>query len=834
MADDSLSLLFRIRGDSSGARAETKALERQIATLKDRIKEVRTESGVPFKTERLAALQTQLRALTTQHKELKAAAAVSAKAHEDFSGALSTLSPRLGGLAASLGGAVGPLTAVAAGLVAIGGAAVAIFEATKSVAEFQGKLFDLSQQTGVNVETLSALEILAKTTGGSIDSITASLGIFQKNLEDAQDPTSKEAKLLKELGVETKNTEHAFRQTLTALAAMPTGFQQTSRALELFGRGGKSILAILKEMDGDLDGAIQKFREMGILIDTDTAKAADQFNDQLAMVQFQLRGVVALVGREAMPTILSAVQQVSKALVDNRQIISQWATSIGDAGRGALILGGYLARLGGIITGLSNIPIPMIIRILGSISGATGILTGLAGIGAANRGPQVGGTATLGAGLTPGVGRVPSISGGGGGGGGGADRISEGQRLLNQLTDEYNRLQEKANELSKVKIVALEILDSKYKNLSPTLRDQIFQQAALIDQAKQQADSDKRKAEATEKIRALLNSQTEAIRNARIGEEQWTDQIVKLEVELKKLGLTMDANTRKLLMDNAATQQALALTRERIALEQTRIDRMERDRLATPERKQEQLEREQGIERSTGEETRSRTMQAVDEDRSAIDQLYGAINDNLSGETQTAALAGLDALTSAFQGLGQAVGAVVEAWVLYGSAGTSVRKVTAQILAGVAQQAAVKAVFELAEGFAALAMAFFGVPNAGPSASAHFTAAAIYGSIAAVAAVAGRAVAGDAFKQQASGGTGSGGNSRTGGGSSSSDRPGKPEARDVNRNAIAQPIHVTVQLHGDIATDALQTRVVNSMVQALDLNDDRLTVKIQDAAKRGR
>jgi hypothetical protein len=131
----------------------------------------------------------------------------------------------------------------------------------------------------------------------------------------------------------------------------------------------------------------------------------------------------------------------------------------------------------------------------------------------------------------------------------------------------------------------------------------------------------------------------------------------------------------------------------------------------------------------------------------ALDQL----REQFVGEQNTAAIAGIDALAGAFDGLGQAVGAAVEAYVLYGSAGASVRQVTAQILAGIAQQAAIKAIFELAEGFAALAMSFFGVPNAGPSATAHFIAAGMYGAIAGTAAIAGRAVAGDSFKKDRAG-----------------------------------------------------------------------------------
>lgn len=209
----------------------------------------------------------------------------------------------------------------------------------------------------------------------------------------------------------------------------------------------------------------------------------------------------------------------------------------------------------------------------------------------------------------------------------------------------------------------------------------------------------------------------------------------------------------------------------------------------------------------------------VDRTRSAIDQLFESINKTLTGNTQTAALAGLEAMTDAFEGLGNAVGRVVESFILYGSAGTSVRKVTAEIIAGVARQAAVKAVFELAEGFAALAMAFFGIPNAGPSASAHFAAAAIYASIAGVAAVAGRGVAGNAFQQTTGTSTGSG----SGGSRSSTTSTGQPKTVELDRatqNQQAIVLNVNVrQEPGAIVQVALDDHRNNGPIRQMILSE---------------
>ncbi len=103
-----------------------------------------------------------------------------------------------------------------------------------------------------------------------------------------------------------------------------------------------------------------------------------------------------------------------------------------------------------------------------------------------------------------------------------------------------------------------------------------------------------------------------------------------------------------------------------------------------------------------------------------------------------------DIAGGALSGLAQGIGSMVKNLVLLGNAGgQSFRKLTAELLASVAQQAAVIAVMELAYGFAALTpwgAAIYGSPTL------HFKAAALMGSVAAIAGAAGRIAAGNSFQ----------------------------------------------------------------------------------------
>lgn len=307
---------------------ESKVSEKAISAVANSIASIAKESGKSI---------PQIGQFLTRFVQIEGQAKRDAAAVEFFGASLAsrlipqleTAGTELGVLAsesaaagASIATVAGPVAAVAIALAAQVAAVVtlthAIFDLTKASAEYQGKLFDLSQQTGVSVETLSALEVVARTTGSSIEQLTQSLGIFQRKLEEAvEDPTSKAAKRFRELKVEAADTESALRQTVAALARMPAGFQQTAAALEVFGRGGKAFLAIAKEANGDIDEITRRLGRLG-LVTTEQARLADEFNDQLVLLQVSLRGL----GTQAIPVVLDVLRDLSRTLNDNRIVFN--------------------------------------------------------------------------------------------------------------------------------------------------------------------------------------------------------------------------------------------------------------------------------------------------------------------------------------------------------------------------------------------------------------------------------------------------------------------------------------------------------------------------------
>lgn len=765
-----------------------------------------------------ATAQKLIPQLKNASGEMTALAAGSGEAATGLAGVLAAMGPV--GIAAA--GIAVELAAVAIGIgvvVKVGESfADWLFETTKAAAEWRGALFDSSQQLGISTTTLSAFEILAKTTGSDLGQVSASLGIFQRNLESAHDPTSKESKLLKELGIEVTTTEDALRQTLTRLAAMPEGFHQTATALELFGRGGKSILAILKEMHGDLDGAIDRFRAMGLIVSREDAKAADEFNDQLALLNFQLR---ALLGKEAIPAANDALKELSVIMDKLRGPVSVVSQLIGLSLKGAVetatapirvfnfVLGDAQVAVGVLMPGLAGLTqmYERLAQALGLIK--TVDFSSLTG-GASGQTPSESSVdISAGAGIfrkSQKEARKAALE---------ASTVAANQELELQrhLTEQLRLEHEKrggdiAEFYQKQRNLADDHLETIIKQLT---RERAVNEQALAAGGIGQPEFQNKKDELNLRATQAQNKHDEDI--ARLQLEKNRAEVQEEVTHRKQLADIAQAaregelNRVKTALDVQAITETEALTRQLDYLKQAQIERVgiidfELKALSTSAERKAQLDTEKQVseqkytdefKRLTNERMEAanreqaaefeRNKQKVPDDpgvRPGFDRSLGlpppetlqmlitsgiqaqgafgglgaAIANVLDLGRQTGQIFG-EVLSNVFGNLANAVGDAVHAFVLFGTAGEGLRKFTATLIAEIARMATVQAVWELAQGLAMLALNFFWPdPKYAASATAHFHAAAVYGGIALVATAAGRVTAGNAFAQ-ASGGGGS-------------------------------------------------------------------------------
>ena len=261
---------------------------------------------------------------------------------------------RIKGGAGAMSGALGALVPA----VAVGG----LTTLAKGAIDAADNLNDLSQRTGVSVESLSRFGAAANDSGSSVDEVAKAMGKLSKSIVD---PASKANEALKSIGVSATDASGKIRpmddvmlDIADRFAKMPDGAQKTALAMELFGKSGMNLIPMLNQGRD----ALSKYNAT---ITTEGAQAADKFNDSLN----EIARVVAGPFNQAVTALLPLITQIAQGLAGAITAFSQLPQPVQAA---VLVVGGLAAAFLALAPAISAI-----------ITIGPALAAGLAGLGAA-------------------------------------------------------------------------------------------------------------------------------------------------------------------------------------------------------------------------------------------------------------------------------------------------------------------------------------------------------------------------------------------------------------------------------------------------------------------
>lgn len=253
------------------------------------------------------------------------------------------LSSALGPGAGLLGRAV-PIVGVLAAIAGVGLlAGGAVFKLAQHAAEAGAKFHDLALETGLSVETLSGLELQLTQSGATLEDFSNGVFFLQKNLGAAAEGNKALKKTFADLGVTDanaalKDTEGTLRTVLKGLAALTDEGVRNAKGSEVLGRAYKQLRVFIADTNGDIDAAIKKARELGLVMSDDAADAADEFGDALDELRARAEGAGRVVGNEVIPQLSAALKDLSESLGDNRDPLTAFGEGLSE-----IILFGRLA-----------------------------------------------------------------------------------------------------------------------------------------------------------------------------------------------------------------------------------------------------------------------------------------------------------------------------------------------------------------------------------------------------------------------------------------------------------------------------------------------------------
>jgi hypothetical protein len=289
--------------------------------------------------------------------------------------ALGKTSQQASGVASAfskLGQATGQITSGFGSLIPAAALAALIAFAKKSV-DAADNLNDLSQRTGVAVESLSRFGNAALDSGSSVDEVAKAMSRLAKGVVD---PASSASQALNRIGIsaidssgKVKSLDEIMLSISDVFAKLPDGAQKAALAQELFGKSGVNLIPLLNQ-------GREALSQYSATIDTELAQASDKFNDTLNAIGIALAGPFS----EAVTALLPAITSIAEALVG---LIQGFFALPEPLQATLLVIGGLLTALVALAPAISSIitvgsAIAGLFAAGGALASAGTILAGLA------------------------------------------------------------------------------------------------------------------------------------------------------------------------------------------------------------------------------------------------------------------------------------------------------------------------------------------------------------------------------------------------------------------------------------------------------------------------
>jgi len=174
-----------------------------------------------------------------------------------------------------------------------------------------------SQKIGISVETLSGLKHGAELAGTSLEGLQTGVARLSGNILDASLGMKTSIRAFKALDVQFKNTDGTLRSTDAVLfdiadrfAGMEDGTKKTALAMDLLGRSGAQAIPLLNLSADGLRANADEAAALGKILDTQTAQAAEQFNDDLDRMAGAVEGVGMKVAAHLLPNLVGATEKL--------------------------------------------------------------------------------------------------------------------------------------------------------------------------------------------------------------------------------------------------------------------------------------------------------------------------------------------------------------------------------------------------------------------------------------------------------------------------------------------------------------------------------------------
>lgn len=178
------------------------------------------------------------------------------------------------------------------------------------------RLDDLSEKSGIAVESLSALRYAGEVTGTPLDSIATSVKKLSVNMAEAASGNKEAAAIFGTLNIAVKNADGSLRgqdEVLLDLADRFQGFVdgagKAALAQKVFGKSGEEMIPLLNLGASGIASLRQEAEALGLVYDQRLTKEAAAFNDNLQKTTLAIEAAKISIANDLLPYLRELTEQ---------------------------------------------------------------------------------------------------------------------------------------------------------------------------------------------------------------------------------------------------------------------------------------------------------------------------------------------------------------------------------------------------------------------------------------------------------------------------------------------------------------------------------------------
>ena len=191
------------------------------------------------------------------------------------------------------------------------GAVAASLLAADATGKYADKMLDLEQITGLSTDSLQEYEQVAREAGVSFEGLTGTIAKLTNQIPDIAKGTGPAAEAMEALGVnvfdasgDVRDMNELFPSLINKLRGVENITTRNALTQDIFGRSLQDIAPVIGLTAKQLDDARQKAHDLGLVMDGDALKAANEYRIAIDTLKAQF-GVLA---RELASAIIPILQ----------------------------------------------------------------------------------------------------------------------------------------------------------------------------------------------------------------------------------------------------------------------------------------------------------------------------------------------------------------------------------------------------------------------------------------------------------------------------------------------------------------------------------------------